>query len=63
MKVDGKTLTAIGGLLVLSNVSLAIAEYDMNSSHDLSKFAGGLGLAVLVLLGGVLLIRKDKNKC
>lgn len=62
MKVAGLVLAVLGGLMVLSSVNLALTKYDMSSSHDLSKFAGGLGVAVFVLLGGVLLMRKGKAR-
>ena len=58
MKVRGIVLTVAGALMVLGSVSLAIAAYDLKSSHDLSKLLGGLGVSAMILLSGVGLIIK-----
>jgi hypothetical protein len=55
-------LAVLGGLMVLSALRLAITTYDLNSSHDVSKFFGGIGISVLVLASGVLLMRKGTEK-
>jgi hypothetical protein len=62
MKVAGMALTVLGGLMVLSALRLALTTYDLNSSDDISKLFGGFGIAVLVLAGGVLLMRKNNKK-
>jgi hypothetical protein len=62
MKVAGMALSVLGGLMVLSALRLALTTYDLNSSHDVSKLFGGFGIAVLVLAGGVLLMRKGNKK-
>jgi hypothetical protein len=62
MNVIGMVLTALGGLMVLSAIRLAITTYDLNSSDDVSKLFGGFGISVLVLAGGVMLMRKANKK-
>jgi hypothetical protein len=62
MKTAGIVLTVLGGLMILSSVRLALTTYDLNSSHDVGKLFGGFGAAVLVLLGGVLFMRKANRK-
>lgn len=62
MKTAGSVLTVLGGLLVLSSLRLAIAQYNLSSSHDLGKFLGGLGFAVFVLVAGVSLLKKGQRE-
>jgi hypothetical protein len=62
MKVTGIVLAVLSGLLVLSSLRLAATEYDFHSTHDISKFAGGLALAVFILVGGITLIKKAKGQ-
>ena len=53
MKTAGIVATAIGGLLTLSSLQLAVTKYDLSSSHDLSQCLGGLGFSVLILAVGI----------
>ncbi len=46
--------------MLVSGVNLAFTKYDFHSSHDLSKFFGGLGVSALILLGGVAMIIKSR---
>jgi hypothetical protein len=60
MNTVGFILAVVGGLMVLSSIRLGLTTYDLHSSHDLSKFCGGLGVSVLILLGGIVLMKKSK---
>ena len=62
MKVAGIVLAVLGGLMILSGLHLALTKYDLNSSHDQSKLFGSLGVAALVLVGGLVLIKKSGSK-
>lgn len=62
MKVAGIVLTVLGGLMVLSGLNLALTKYNLNSSHDLSKLFGSLGVSALILIGGVAMIIKSGPK-
>ena len=62
MQVRGIVLTVVGALMLLGSVSLAIATYDLKSSHDLSKLLGGLGVSAMILISGVGLIIKSRSK-
>ncbi len=62
MKIAGIVLAILGGLMILSGLNLALTQYDLSSSHDQSKFFGGLGVAALILLGGVALIKKSRSR-
>lgn len=62
MKILGSVLAVVGGLMVLSALRLALTEYDLNSSHDLSKLLGALGVSGLMLLGGIALLMKARSK-
>jgi hypothetical protein len=48
--------------MVLGTLSNGVRVYDLNSRHDLSKFAGGLGFSILVLVGGVIMMRKSRGR-
>jgi hypothetical protein len=61
MKVVGIALTILGGLMVLSGLNLAFTKYDLNSSHDQSKFFGSFGLSALVVVAGIILIKKSSS--
>jgi hypothetical protein len=60
MKVVGYIVAAFGVLMLVSSANLARTEYDFQSSHDVSKFCGGLAASVLILAGGIVLIRRSK---
>ncbi len=62
MKIAGIVLAVLGGLMILSGLNLARTQYDLGSSHDLSKFTSSLALSTLILLGGIVLIRKSRSK-
>ena len=62
MKVAGIILTIVGGLLILGGLNTAFTQYDLHSSHDVSKFLGGLAVAVLILIGGVNLINRSGSR-
>jgi hypothetical protein len=62
MKTVGIVLVVLGGVMVFSGIRLGLTTYDLRSTHDLSKFCGGLGFSVLILLGGIALIIKSKQK-
>jgi len=62
MKIAGVVLVILGGLMILSSLKLAFTQYDLGSSHDQSKFFGGLGVCALILLGGVALIKKSSAR-
>jgi hypothetical protein len=61
MKVTGIALAVLGGLMILSGLNLGVTKYDLHSSHDISKFTGGLAISVMILAGGILLIRKSNR--
>lgn len=54
----GYVLAAFGLLMLVSGVNLARTQYDLHSSHDLSKFLGGVAFSLLILASGIVLIRK-----
>ncbi len=71
VKIAGIVSTVVGVLVILFGVMIAIivlnlgfTKYDLNSSHDLIKHFVGIGLTVLVILGGIVLIksRSDEGK-
>ncbi|MHB1157996.1 MAG: hypothetical protein ACYC26_14305 [Phycisphaerales bacterium] len=59
MKIAGIIVTVIGALMVLSSASLAFTKYNLSDSHDLSKFLGGAGFSVLVLVIGLALVKRS----
>jgi hypothetical protein len=61
MKNLGYVLLVIGGLLVLGGLNTAFTKYDLNSSHDLSKLFGGLGVSAVLIVAGLMLVRKGKR--
>ncbi len=62
MKVAGIVLAVLGGLMILSGLNLALTKYDLNSSHDQSKLFGSLGFSALLLVAGIVLIKKSGSK-
>jgi|GEM_PF-929212 len=58
-KTGGIILTAIGGLMLLAALSNGLHDYNLHSSHDVSKFLGGLGLSTLVLTIGLMMLAKS----
>jgi hypothetical protein len=62
MKVAGIVLAALGGLMLLSGIKLAVMDYDLHDFHDLSKFLGGLAASSLIVVSGTMLIRKSKHQ-
>ena len=61
MRVAGLIIAGIGGLLVLSGVNLAVTQYDLSSSHDMSKWLGGMGVSLLMVVVGLVLYAKGKK--
>ncbi len=62
MKSVGIVLVVIGGLMTLSGINLALTQYDMSSSHDVSKAAGGIGVSIGILVAGLVLYRRGKRR-
>ena len=62
MRVVGYVLTVFGCLLVLSALNNGARLYDLSSRHDLSKFAGGLGFSILILVGGLAMLKKSRGR-
>jgi hypothetical protein len=62
VKITGIILTVVGGLLVLSGLNVALTQYNLSDSHDVSKAFGGLGVAVVILAIGVSLLVKSRAK-
>lgn len=61
MKVAGIVLACLGGLMTLGGISNAVTQYDLSSPHDLSKFLGGLGVSLMMLVAGIVMIRNAKR--
>jgi hypothetical protein len=61
MKVMGYILLVFAVLMFVSSAKLATTKYDLRSTDDFSQFMGGLVFAILVLAGGIYLIRKSKK--
>ncbi len=61
MKVAGLVIAAFGGLMVLGSINLALTQYDLRSSHDLSKWLGGTGISLLIVVVGLVLFAKGRK--
>jgi len=61
MKIAGIILIVIGGLLILGSLVNIATVYNVSSSHDVSKFFGGAGFAVAILVVGLVLLQKSKT--
>ena len=62
MKTAGIVVAVIGGLMTLSGINMAVTQYDLSSSHDVSKAVGGIGVSIGILVVGLLLYTKGKKK-
>ena len=56
MRIAGIILTVLGGLCVLTGLSLGVTLYDLSNPSDLRKFLGGVIRWGLVLAAGIVLI-------
>lgn len=59
MKIVGYILVAVGGLNVFRVLNDGMRFYDLNNRHDLSKFAGGLGVSLLIVVWGLSMAKKS----
>ncbi|QDU75260.1 hypothetical protein Pan97_22900 [Bremerella volcania] len=60
MKTLGIVLVIIGGLMVMSGLRLALTEYDLSDTNDISKASGGIGFSVaMIAVGGYLAFGKS----
>jgi hypothetical protein len=59
MRIGGIVLTVIGALMVLSSLNLALTQYHLSDSHDLSKFMGAAGVSVALLAAGISMIARS----
>ncbi|MEW4566187.1 hypothetical protein AB1K70_26970 [Bremerella sp. JC770] len=63
MKTFGIVLVVIGGLMVMSGLRLALTEYDLSDSNDLSKAVGSLAVSIgLIAAGGYLAFGKSGSE-
>lgn len=60
MKTAGTVIAVIGGLMTLSGINNAVTQYDLSSSHDVSKAFGGTGVSICILVVGFVLYTKGK---
>lgn len=63
--VAGLIMTIIGGLWTLGglvNIPIAAAAFGDNPAYAIGRLVGGLLLAIVVLLAGILLLRASKPK-
>jgi hypothetical protein len=60
MKVVGYIVAVFGVLMLVSSANLARTKYNLQSSDDFQQFCGGLAVSVLILAGGIVLIRRSK---
>lgn len=61
MKVAGIILAGLGGLMFLASIHLALTKYNLSSTHDLSKFAGGAGSSLIILVIGVIMVGRSRK--
>jgi len=60
MKTFGIVLVVIGGLMVMSCLNLALTEYDLSDTNDISKAVGSFGVSVgLMAIGGYMAFGKS----
>ena len=62
MKTAGIVIAVIGGLMTLGGINTAVTQYDLSSSHDVSKAFGGIGVSIGTLVVGFLLYTKGEKK-
>ena len=60
MKVLGVILTVLGSLMLAGGIRVAYTRYNLSQTHDLGKFVGGMAVSALLLLGGVVMLRKKR---
>jgi hypothetical protein len=53
-----KVIIGVGVLMLIGGVSAAVQSYDVNSQHDISKLAGSLAIAAVVIVVGVVKLRR-----
>lgn len=58
MKIVGIAVSILGGLLLLSATKIALTQYNLSSTHDISKSMGGFAFAILVLALGLYLFQR-----
>jgi hypothetical protein len=58
----GIVLIAIGGLMLLSGINLALTKYNLSSSDDLSKCIGGGAVSLGILTTGIFLFTRGDRK-
>lgn len=61
MKALGYILLVFGMMMIVSGINLSRTTYDLSSTHDFQKFMGGVIFSILLLAGGIHLIRKPKK--
>ena len=61
MKTLGIVVIVFGVLMFLSGINLAVTEYDLSSSHDISVCVGGFAFATIVLAGGIALFKRGNT--
>jgi hypothetical protein len=61
MKEVGFLLTAFGVLSVFSTIYAAMTQYNVNSTHGMSRLAGGVGVCALLIGSGLALMKKGKK--
>ena len=54
----GQVIIVVGVLILLGGISTAVQSYDFNSQHDISKFAGMVGVAAVLIALGIAKLRK-----
>jgi len=60
MKVLGYIVAVFGVLMLVSGVNLARTKYNLHSSDDFTQFLGGIAFSLLILAGGIALVRRSK---
>lgn len=61
MKIAGILFTALGALMLLSGVNVAVTQYDLSDSHDLGKFIGSAAVSTVLLALGLMLLGKSRK--
>lgn len=62
MRIAGIVVSVLGGLLLLSAGQIAVTQYNLSSTHDMSKSMGGFAFAILVLALGLYLFQRGGNR-
>lgn len=60
MRITGYFLVAIGSLRLLGTLARGLRFYDLSSARDLTQLAGGVGFALLLLIGGLALLKRTR---